>query len=126
VNHRKSTPIFVPSIEFFNLSDHAEMRMAQRNVSWHDVQFVLQYGQRYLKTGNIHVFLGTRDIPGDLRREYARLEGTTVLVNQETDTIITVYRDRHSGANYIRRKEKEARRARRRQPLYPVFSDYIQ
>jgi hypothetical protein len=126
VNHRRTTPIFVPSVEFFNLSDHAELRMAQRNVSWHDVQFVLQYGQRYRKTGIIHVFLGARDIPHDLHREYARLEGTTILVNQDTDTIITVYRDRESGANYIRRQVKERRRARRRQPLYQVFSDYFQ
>ena len=100
--------------------------MAQRNVSWHDVHFVLQFGQRYRKTGIIHVFLGARDIPQDLRREYARLEGTTVLVNQDTNSIITVYRNRESGANYIRRKDKERRRAERRQPLYPIQQDYWQ
>lgn len=126
MNHRKSTPIFVPSAEFFDLTDHAELRMAQRNLSWHDIQFVLIYGQRYRKTGTIHVFLGGRDIPDELRREYARLEGTTVLVNQDTDTIITAYRNRDSGANYLRRKDKERRRARRRQPLYSVFTDYWQ
>jgi hypothetical protein len=82
VNHRRTTPIFVPSVEFFNLSDHAELRMAQRNVSWHDVQFVLQYGQRYRKTGIIHVFLGARESHHDKHREYARKQATQILVTQ--------------------------------------------
>lgn len=124
MNHRRSAPIFVPSVDFFDLTDHANWRMAQRNLSWEDLHIVLQYGQRYRKTGIIHVFLGARDIPSDLRREYARLEGTTVLVNQDTNTIITVYRNRGNGANYIRRKDKERRRAERCQPLYPVYPDY--
>lgn len=126
MNHRKSVPYLIPTKKYFNFTDHVLLRMPQRNVSWHDMHFVLQYGQRYYKTGIIHVFLGYRDIPKELRREYGRLEGTTVLVNQNTNTIITVYRDREGGANYIRRQGKERRRPRRRQPLYPDYSNYWQ
>jgi hypothetical protein len=117
VNHRRTTPFFVP---YFETTPHAEQRMAQRNLSDESIRFVLQYGQRYYKEGIIQVFLGTRDIPNDFRKQYGRLEGTVVLVSPSS-TIITVYRNRKGGVQNIRRKKKQARKAERRQPLYPIY-----
>ena len=122
MNHRKTTPFFVPD---FEKSLHAEHRMAQRNLCDDAVRFVLQYGQRYYKEGIIHVFLGARDIPDDMYRRYGRLEGTIILVSPSS-TIITVYRNRKDGARNLRRKRKQARKPQRRQPLYPVFPEYLQ
>ena len=122
MNHRRTAPFFVPDYDYFDVTPHAARRMAQRNVSWEDIRFVLQYGQRTNKAGAIHVFLGTRDIPAGLGKRYARLEGTTVLVcPMSMATIITVYRNRQDGASRIRRKPKRSWKAQRRQPLYPAY-----
>ncbi|MBK8905958.1 MAG: DUF4258 domain-containing protein [Anaerolineaceae bacterium] len=121
MNHRRTTPFLVPPSDFFTLSAHVRLRMAQRNLNWEDIHFVLQNGQRTRKAGVIHVFLGSRDIPPELRKRYGRLEGTIILVSKNTDTIITVYRNRQGGSGHIRRKAKEARKAQRCQPLYPVY-----
>ncbi len=122
MNHRRTSPFYVPRI---NVTFHARQRMAQRNLNKEEIRFVLQYGQRYYKEGIIHVFLGARDIPDDLYNRYGRLEGTVILVSP-SGTIITVYRNRKDGARKIRRKRKEARRAERRWPLYPAYTEYLQ
>lgn len=117
MNHRRTSPFSVPN---FEKSYHAETRMAQRNLDEESIRFVLENGQRYYKEGIIQVFLGSRDIPKEHKKRYGRLEGTVVLVSPSL-TIITVYRNRKGGVQSIRRKSKQARKAQRRQPLYPVY-----
>ncbi|NJO07867.1 MAG: DUF4258 domain-containing protein, partial [Chloroflexaceae bacterium] len=89
-------------------SDHAMYRQAQRNLSDRDVQFVLDYGRTFYCAGAKHVFLGRRDIPRDpdVRRQYARLEGTTLVVseNDGVTVLITAYRNRR-GQKHIRSKK---------------------
>ena len=78
-------------------SEHAQIRMAQRRLTVNDVMYVVSHGQQYRCGGVIHFFLGKRDIPQQDRRSdrFARLEGTTVLLDSiSTETIVTVYRNR--------------------------------
>ena len=92
-------------------SAHALLRMAQRNLSPADVEYVLRHGRRYRRAGVVHYFLGKKDIPKDDARDdaIARLEGTTVLVSPMGKggavEIITAYRNR-SALRRIRRKAK--------------------
>lgn len=85
-------------------SDHAEIRMAQRNVSFEDIVFVLEYGWKSHKAGAVFYCLRRCDIPRNLRRHLSRLEGTIVVLSGETNTIITVYRNRQSGLRHVKRK----------------------
>ncbi len=82
------------SIQF---SAHGLERMARRNLSPTDVEFVRRFGRQQHVTGSIIRFLAARDIPGEYRRtDLARLEGT-VLVESVDGVLITVYRNRQTG-----------------------------
>lgn len=88
------------------LSDHALMRLAQRNLHQSEIEYVLKYGRRIYNGGVLHVFFGSKDIPGkDLRNKRAhQLVGTTILVNSKTkDVVVTAYRNRN-GLKDIRKK----------------------
>jgi hypothetical protein len=90
------------------LTKHAILRIAERGLAESDVHYVCQHGKRIIRAGAIHIFLGKKDIPKDDLRvsQYARLEGTTVLVcSRDNQTILTVYRNKH-GFKKIRCKKK--------------------
>ena len=99
----------------FRATYHAQIRQAQRNLSYDDVSFVLRYGQYLRCAGVLHVFLGRRNIPSDqdAYRQYAHLEGTILVLDDtyEAPTLITVYRNRQ-GLKSIRSKAKYNRRSR--------------
>ena len=83
----------------FFLSKHAVLRIAQRNVSLEDLEYVIEHGKRINTTGITVYMLRKWDIPDDDRNrsEITRLEGTAVLtkVTQEGDLkIITAYRNK--------------------------------
>ena len=88
---------------------HAVVRQAQRNLSAQDIDFVVAHGQRLYSGGALHIFLRNRDIPRDKAsyREFARLEGTTLVIKEEGDiaVLLTTYRNRH-GLKAIRSKGK--------------------
>lgn len=88
------------------MTDHAQVRAAQRNLSDEDIAYVLKHGSKYHRGGACFIFLGEKDIfPEDLREEeIARLEGTILVLDQEQKTIVTVYRNRESGLKEIRKK----------------------
>lgn len=88
-------------------SNHAQRRMAQRNVSMDNIYFVLKNGQWFHRDGVIFVFLGSRDIGKSqlMKQEYARLEGTVVVLSRDGSRIITVYRNRQQGLRKIKQKE---------------------
>ena len=97
-------------ISVFHVSQHAVLRMAQRNISLRDLEYVLQYGERVYKTGVTIYILRKRDIPQDDRKksEITRLEGTVVLTDFSRDgnlEIITTYRNK-SAFRTIRCKAK--------------------
>lgn len=91
------------------LTRHAESRRAQRNLSQRDIEFVLDYGRTMRCAGARHVFLARRDMPADrqLRRQFERLEGTTLVMCDQGDVpvLITAYRNRNAWKQ-IRRKAK--------------------
>jgi hypothetical protein len=81
------------------ISKHAGLRMAQRNISLHDLEYVLEHGKRINRTGITIYILRRRDIRESDRRisEITRLEGTVVLTGFTKDhrlEIITIYRNK--------------------------------
>ena len=81
-----------------NLSQHAVLRMAQRNLSLRDLDYVLDHGERIYKTGVTIYVLRKRDISENDRKksEITRLEGTVVLTGFKKDgtlEVITTYRN---------------------------------
>ena len=76
------------------------MRMAQRQISQAEIDYVIQHGEKYYRAGAIHCYLRKRDIPLCDRHyeQYRKREGIIVLLDSHTVTVITVYRNRHRGA----------------------------
>jgi hypothetical protein len=74
-------------ISMINLSQHAVLRMAQRNISLCDLEYVLEHGERIHKTGVTIYVLRKRDILQNDRKksEIMRLEGTVVLTGFSQD-----------------------------------------
>lgn len=89
-------------------TDHAEKRMAQRNLSLDDVLFTMQHGKIFHRAGALIVYLRAKDIPKHSRRneKIRKLEGTTVILSREEPSILTVYRNRRNGLRKIKRKPK--------------------
>ena len=87
----------------YKLTEHASLRMAQRNLKRTDIEYVISHGQRVYRTGLVFIFLGRRDMTDDEHQERARLEGATVLMNPKTREVVTVYRNRN-GLRRIKRK----------------------
>ncbi len=91
-------------LEKLTFSEHALIRMAQRKLSATDVEYIVNHGTRYHKAGCLFRFLGKRNISD---KEKERLEGSVVLLDSDTETVvITVYRNRSEAAKEIRSKMK--------------------
>ena len=113
-------------ISILNLTQHAVLRMAQRNLSFDDLEYVLEHGERVHKTGVTMYILRKRDILQNDRKksEITRLEGTVVLTGFSQDgnlEVITLYRNK-SASRMLRCKEKydfrRKHRAHRDLPLH--------
>jgi hypothetical protein len=89
------------------LTLHARKRGRQRNLSEQELKYVIRYGRKLWRTGICFHFLAAKDIPAaDRRSQWAnRLVGTSVLVSQETRSVITVYRNPKALAS-IKKKSK--------------------
>ena len=86
-------------VTILKASKHAILRMAQRNISLRDLEYVLIHGERVYRTGATIYVLRKRDIPQNDRKksEIARLEGTAVLIDSTPGgnlEIITMYRNK--------------------------------
>lgn len=89
-------------------SRHARQRMAQRRLSVADVDYVVQHGRHLHTAGVVCCFLGRRELElyADEDGSHDHLEGTTVLLDTETNrTVVTVYRNR-SALKKINRKAR--------------------
>lgn len=88
------------------LTTHAQQRMAQRNLSLPDIEFILHYGQHFHRAGVVFFYLRRKDIPTDMLREksIAQLEGVAVVCSSDSPTVVTVWRNRESGLRSIKRK----------------------
>jgi len=101
-----------------SVSNHAVLRMAQRNVSLDDLRYVIEHGICINRTGIAVYILRKRDIPSADRSKskLTRLEGTVVLTGQTKNgdmKIITTYRDK-CAFKMFRCKAKYDRRKRNR------------
>jgi len=91
------------------LTEHAVMRMQQRGIRRDELELAIRFGRQVHNGGALFIFMGARDIPGSLapaRKD--RLEGLTLVVNPETEEILTTYKNR-GGLRMIKRKRKEYR-----------------
>lgn len=91
-----------------NLTAHAHQRMAQRNVSISDIQFILDAGSLLRCAGAVHIHLRHKDVPANLRRDdrVTRLVGVTLVLDRTASTLITVWRNRKRGLRHIQRKTR--------------------
>lgn len=89
------------------LTDHAFLRMSQRNYNLRDVKYILTYGHVEHQTGIRFYFLGKKCVPtSDLRLPWVqRLIGTTLLLSSDQKVLITLYKN-HNGLKEIKRKDK--------------------
>ena len=93
---------------WLQFSAHALLRMAQRGISSQEIEYVCAHGRRFHCGGSVHCFLGKKDIPETDRNDarIRQLEGTTVLLDRETRSIVlTVYRNKNAPRK-IKRKTK--------------------
>ncbi len=97
-------------------SNHAWQRMAQRNVSFEDVEYVLEHGEKIHRAGAVFFHLGKCNIPKAQRRLVERLEGTIVVLSRDLSVILTVYRNRQGGLGHIKKKPARSR--------YPKYFEY--
>lgn len=90
---------------------HGALRMAQRNLSGKDVDYIRSYGRCLHRAGAVFYFLARRDMPPqDLAdASKVRLEGSVAVLDKEEKEVITVYRNRQAWKK-IRRKAKYYRR----------------
>lgn len=84
-----------------SITDHAWLRMAQRNLSLTDVTFVVEHGKRYWRAGALHIVLRYKDIPAPEQRAFARLDGTVVLLDDAGAVVTTVYRGNPKSADKV-------------------------
>jgi hypothetical protein len=94
-----------------SVSAHASRRLAQRNLTADDVQYVYAHGRLHHTGKATFVHLGLRDIPEADRRDdrFRRLEGTVLVLDPNTGChLTTAYRNRQRGSRDIRRKLKRA------------------
>ena len=95
-------------LRLIKCSAHAVQRMAQRNLTYSEIEYVCHHGRRVHRAGVVHYYLGRRDIPAPDRRDarIQKLEGTTVLVGGEaSDEVVTVFRNKN-GTKNLRCKDK--------------------
>jgi len=93
------------------VSRHADQRLARRNLSQVDVDYVCAHGRRLHAGKALFIHLGRRDIPvRDLRVDrLRRLEGTVLVLDPCTGLhLTTAYRNRQRGSRDIKRKSKLA------------------
>jgi hypothetical protein len=99
------------SLSLTTVSAHASRRLAQRNLTAADVQYVYTHGRLHHTGKATFIHLGLRDIPESDRRDdrFRRLEGTVLVLDPTTGChLTTAYRNRQRGSRDIRRKLKRS------------------
>lgn len=91
---------------------HTHRRMAQRNISASEIEYILDYGEYLNKAGAMFFYLRECDIPEEdqaIDRVQA-LIGTAVVICPETQDVLTVWRNRDKGWRRIERKRNGSSR----------------
>lgn len=89
---------------------HAARRIAQRNVSPQEIEYVIKKGERFHRAGAVFYYLRDCDLSEEDQKddERTRLIGTAVVLSKDQNTVLTVWRNRRNGLSHIRRKSKYA------------------
>jgi hypothetical protein len=89
------------------LTRHAHSRMQQRHFSQVELNYVIDYGRLFRRTGICFYFLGAKDIPlCDRKLAWVqRLVGLTVLASADEAAVITLYKNQKSLRD-IKKKSK--------------------
>jgi hypothetical protein len=100
------------------ITSHAAVRMAQRNLNLDEVSLVLAFGRvRHCAGAEFHV-LCRKDIPRGHEKRLERLVGSVVVV--EDEQVITVYKNRDA-LRIVKRKSKRSAIPRGRRVAAPAF-----
>jgi hypothetical protein len=77
------------------LTPHAQKRAAQRNFSYEDILFIVQYGSTHPVAGAVFCELYQKDLPQDIKpnEREADLVGSTVILCRYQRCVITVYKN---------------------------------
>jgi hypothetical protein len=79
----------------YTMSQHAQYRSAQRNLSNDDIHFILLHGKYEHRAGVLFCQLHRKDIPNDTpgNHRHRQLIGTTVVLCRCGGYVVTVYRE---------------------------------
>lgn len=99
------------------ISEHARVRCAQRNLAEDEIDFIIEHGNRVRRTGVIFCQLRRCDLPDtiDPAHHYNRLVGSTVVLSNCGCYVLTAYRDERA---FRRDSRKTKYRKDRHQGLY--------
>jgi hypothetical protein len=89
----------------FTHSNHSLVRASQRGIDRLRMETTLKYGKSVYRQGMEFCILGSRDIPDSLSHMRDKLEGTVVVLGEESGCVITCYRGRNPYKR-IKRKSK--------------------
>jgi hypothetical protein len=89
----------------FTHTNHSFIRSAQRGINDRKIATAILYGEPFYKQGLIYYVLGVNRIPDLLQKETKCLKNTIVVVDGNSDTVLTCYRSK-SPFKHIRKKSK--------------------
>jgi hypothetical protein len=100
-------------MEAFLLSNHAQRRSAQRNLSRTDIDFVIKNGERLHRTGVIFCQLRHKDLPNQIpgNHRFRQLIGTTVVLCRCGRFVVTLYRQEKAFQRDSRKRKYDMRLA---------------
>jgi len=93
---------FVESFKFTH-TNHSFQRSSQRGINNDQMAKTILYGEPYYKQGLIYYVLGEKQIPKQYQKNKESLKNTIVIVDGQSDTVITCYRSK-APFKHIRRK----------------------
>ena len=97
---------FGGNMKTLQLSQHAVERSQKRRISEQEIDLVMEYGYQIYQGGALFIFLRAKDLPIHIRHKFPKnLEGTTIVMDPQSNTILTLYRNKNALRD-IKRKTK--------------------
>lgn len=89
------------------MTNHATQRARQRHFGPDEIEYVLQHGRRLYRSGVCFYFLAGRDVPlSDRKLTWVqRLVGATVVLNSQTEVVITLYKNGQSPSDICKKAQ---------------------
>ena len=77
---------------YLRVSEHAVCQARKRGMPGEVIPYVVAHGKRYHFNGGEWYYLRRRDIAWADRTRFERFAGVTVLIAQDTNLVVTVFR----------------------------------